>query len=97
MLHKINLRLNTKDPKPGGFHLLSLAQNLRNQIDLINVTGKDGDRRTAPHDSYPYIRYTTFDSDGWASPATSDEQIADLANLVVRIRSYLKRKHGFLL
>ena len=88
-------RLNIKHPTPGGYNLLGLIVRLRNEIDSINVTGKIGERRTAPHTSYPFIRYTTFDSDGWAPPNTTEKEINALATTVARIRSYLKKHYGF--
>lgn len=88
-------RLNIRNPKPGGHHLIALAAQLRNDIGAINVTGKDGGRRKAPHGSYPYIRYATFDTDGWAPPATTETEIGALSSTVARIRQYLKSHYGF--
>jgi hypothetical protein len=88
-------RLNIKQPKPGGHNLLGLAQRLGNEIATINVTNSDGTRRTAPQNSYPYIRYTTFDTDAWPAPVTTQADMSALAATVSRIRLYLKKHYGF--
>ena len=88
-------RLNSLLPKPGGHHLLALASSLGDQIELIRVTGKKKERRAAPRDSYPYIRYTTFDTDGWAPPCSTQQDLKNLAALVMRIRVSLKTHYRY--
>jgi hypothetical protein len=70
--------------------LLSLTNRLRNDIQAISANGKDGVGRSAPVDSYPYIRYSRIEVDGWAIPKTTSEQLKTLSDTVNSIRSFLK-------
>lgn len=72
--------------------LNSLSAQLRNALTAICVQGKDGAARFAPSESYPYIRYTRHDADGWTAPTTTHQQAKALADVVVSTRSYLATK-----
>jgi hypothetical protein len=74
--------------------LLSLANQLRNDINAIQVNGKDGLPRAAPAGCYPYIRYTRIDNDGWPVPNTNDAALQALAKTVQQILSLLRRTFG---
>lgn len=88
-------RLNITDPKPNGPKLSGLAQRLKNEIGSIYVTNANGVKQFAPANSYPYIRYTTFDTDGWAAPNTTKFKMTALASTVSEIRKHLKLHYGF--
>ncbi|MEW5620460.1 hypothetical protein ABGT18_03880 [Pseudomonas putida] len=72
--------------------LNALSAQLSNALQTISVQGKDGVARFAPAECYPYIRYTRHAADGWAGPATTEEQAKILADVVGSTRSYLATK-----
>lgn len=72
--------------------LNAIATQLSNAIAAISVQGIDGNPRAAPAASYPYIRYTRHDGDGWAVPSTTAAQAQDLSDAVMSVRAYLKQK-----
>lgn len=88
------LALRAAKPKPGSQVLNSFAEQLRNDIERIQVTGAHGDRRTAPHCSYPYIRYATMEADGWDHPTSTEEDFTRLCATIARIRKYLKTNYN---
>lgn len=70
----------------------ALSTQLSNALKAISVQGKDGVARSAPAESYPYIRYTRHVTDGWPAPATTPEQMKNLSAVVGSTRSYLATK-----
>lgn len=72
--------------------LHALSAQLSNALKAISVQGKDGGARFAPAESYPYIRYTRHAADGWPAPATTQQQVKVLADIVISTRSYLATK-----
>jgi hypothetical protein len=77
------------------FGLIALTSQLQAAIVAIQVNGKDGLPRAAPYDSFPYIRYSRFDTDGWGEPHTLTGTIESLANIVQRLRLFLRTHFGF--
>jgi hypothetical protein len=70
--------------------LLTLTNKLRTDLVAVYVNGSNGLPRTIPVDSYPYIRYCRFDTDGWPSPHTTESNLATLASTVQQVRTFLK-------
>lgn len=80
--------VDSKSWTAGG--LLSMTNKLRTDLVAIHVNGVDGAARTAPANSYPYLRYCRFANDGWAAPHTAEIELATLANTVQQIRNFLR-------
>lgn len=90
----------TKGIGPLAFHrlaLLSLSNQLRSDISAIHVNDRDGLPRLAPPNSYPYIRYTRIDGDGWGAPTCVDGDLVPLLKTLNKIRAYLRVNFGCML
>jgi len=88
-------KLNVTDPRTNSSKLSGLTQRLKNDIGSIYVTNSNGVKQLAPTNSYPYIRYTTFDTDGWSAPTTTRFKMTALASTVSEIRKHLQTHYGF--
>jgi hypothetical protein len=74
--------------------LISFADGLRRDIVGIHVNDKFGQPKTAPHDSFPYIRYVRFNGDGWPPPHALLGDITRLADTVQQLRIFLRTTFG---
>lgn len=77
--------------------LLTLTNKLRTDLVAIHVNGVDGMARTAPANSYPYLRYCRFAEDGWTTPHTAESELTTLANTVQQIRTFLRTNFSLLI
>src|SRR5687768_6319810 len=48
--------------------MLGITDRLKNDLIAIQTNGKDGLPRSVPYESYPYLRYSRFEADGWPAP-----------------------------
>lgn len=65
---------------------------LQNDLASITAQGQDGLPCAVPIASYPYLRYTRHEVDGWPEPFTTAMQAERLAATVDQIRMYLRQK-----
>lgn len=74
--------------------LTSLIGRLRTDLQSISVNGKDGKARSAPQNSYPFLRYTRHQGDGWPAPNSHLSDLERLARTVQQIRTFLRQSFG---
>ena len=86
LIHAVDFKFGCRQ------RITAMANRLRTDLAAIAVQGKDGIGRQAPMESYPYIRYTRWDTDAWGAPETGIGQMTTLRNTVQEIRAYLKTK-----
>lgn len=77
-----------------GHILIGLTDRLRRDIQAISVNDKFGSAVAAPGHSFPFIRYTRCETDGWPAPFATFDQISTLADTVKQVRSLLKTPFG---
>lgn len=70
--------------------LIALTNRIRSGIVAIHVNDKLGLPRSAPFDSYPYIRYLRLEGDGWGAPETALSTVEALAAAVLEVRVFLR-------
>lgn len=88
-----NLKCQGKLAVKGG-ELTTLILRLRNDIQSISVTDKNGSARYAPQNSYPFIRYTRMSGDGWIAPSCPAADLSRLARTVQQVRAFLRLSFG---
>jgi hypothetical protein len=93
-LTKFRLNNSTGTKSWSATALISLTDQLRGDIIAIQVNSKFGSPIPTPHESYPYIRYIRFDSDGWPPPHTRAGDVLRLANTIQQLRVFLRTTFG---
>lgn len=74
--------------------LTNLRLKLIHDLAAIHVQDKNGCAISAPSKSYPYIRYTRIQGDGWGTPETPPNLVTTLADTVGQIRSFFRSNFG---
>lgn len=74
----------------------TMRMKLTNDLIAISSQKADGSPCAVPADSFPYLRYTRFDVDGWGIPSTTGGLVTALANTVDQLRAFLKQHFGVL-
>lgn len=73
-----------------------LARQLKNDLTQITVQSKGNAPMLVPAASYPNLRYTRLQCDGWPSPCATPQQLTTLVQTVSAIHEYLSTKFGLL-
>lgn len=85
-------RYATKKLSGCKIRLTSLATQLSHDLSQITTNDKNKIPSLTPSNCYPYLRYTRYQVDGWASPVTTPDQAKKLASTVIQVQAYLREK-----